>query len=76
MVQHDRQAPGYSASVSFAPEAGVGVVVLSNAPFAFGFVESVRLHVLEALLDVQPRHDTQQIVEAQYHHYLRQARGE
>lgn len=65
VVEHDGQAPGYSASVSFAPESGVGVVVLSNAHYAFGFVESVRLHILEELLDVTPRHDTQAIVEAQ-----------
>jgi len=65
VVQHDGQAPGYSASVSFAPEAGVGVVILTNASYAFGFVESVRLHILEALLDVTPRHDTQAIIEAQ-----------
>lgn len=65
VVQHDGQAPGYSASVSFAPETGVGVVVLTNANYAFGFVESVRLHILEELLDVAPRHDTHQVIEAQ-----------
>ncbi len=65
VVQHDGQAPGYSASVSFAPEAGVGVVILTNATYAFGFVESVRLHILEELLDAQPRHDIQPMIEAQ-----------
>jgi CubicO group peptidase (beta-lactamase class C family) len=65
VVEHDGQAPGYSASISFAPEEGVGVVVLTNATYAFGFVESVRLHVLEELLNVAPRHDTQAIIEAQ-----------
>jgi CubicO group peptidase (beta-lactamase class C family) len=65
VVEHDGQAPGYSASMSFAPDEGVGVVVLTNAAYAFGFVESVRLHVLEELLNVAPRHDTQAIIEAQ-----------
>ncbi len=65
VVQHDGQAPGYSASMSFAPEQGVGVVVLTNATYAFGFVESVRLHLLEELLNVTPRHNTQAIIEAQ-----------
>lgn len=65
VVQHDGQAPGYSASVSFAPEENVGVVVLTNATYAFGFVESVRLHLLQELLNITPRHDTQAIIEAQ-----------
>jgi CubicO group peptidase (beta-lactamase class C family) len=65
VVQHDGQTIGFSASVSMAPEEGVGVVVLANAQAAFGFVETVRSHILEELLQIEPRHDTYQIVEAQ-----------
>jgi len=65
VVQHDGQGMGFSASASFVPEAGVGVAIMTNAHYAFGFVETVRSHILEELLDVQPRHDAYQIVEAQ-----------
>jgi CubicO group peptidase (beta-lactamase class C family) len=65
VVQHDGQTVGFSASVSLVPEANVGVVVLTNASFAFGFVETVRIHILEELLAIKPQHDTHKIVEAQ-----------
>lgn len=65
VVQHDGQAMGFSASMSMAPEEGVGVVVLTNAHGAFGFVETVRSHILEELLQIEPHHDAYKIVEAQ-----------
>lgn len=65
VVQHDGQSIGFSASASFAPEAEVGVAVLTNMHYAYGFVETVRSHILEELLDVTPRHDTYAIVEGQ-----------
>jgi len=65
IVKHDGQVLGFSASMSFAPEANVGVVLLTNANYALGFVETVRLRILEELLAVEPRHDTYAVVEKQ-----------
>lgn len=51
LVQHGGNVTGGTANVTLLPEKRSGVVVLANADGANFFMEAVRLHVVELLLD-------------------------
>ena len=65
MVWHDGGGADFVTNITLLPEVNAGVVILTNTDRASGFTETVRQHVAEELLNIQPRQDTLAIVEAQ-----------
>jgi CubicO group peptidase (beta-lactamase class C family) len=49
VIWHDGDVLGFKALMAFIPEAGVGLVVLTNRTISTGFSYSVRYHLLDQL---------------------------
>lgn len=62
MVSHAGGTTGYTAELAFLPEAGVGIVILSNAfslrPFPLAFEYAVQMRLFELLFDQPADFDT------------------
>jgi CubicO group peptidase (beta-lactamase class C family) len=65
VAQHDGHGPGFTANISLAPDAEVGVAVMANGNYTFGFVEAVRSFVLEELLELEHTPDMFKVMEDQ-----------
>jgi CubicO group peptidase (beta-lactamase class C family) len=65
LVWHNGVTAGFTALTMLIPETRGGVVILTNAMRASHFLNALRLHVAQLLLDITPQHDMDQIIQAQ-----------
>lgn len=56
LVHHGGNTFGFTSEVAFLPEAGAGIVILTNAGRANDFVQAVRARFLEVLFDLPETH--------------------
>ncbi|NKX44654.1 serine hydrolase domain-containing protein [Roseicyclus persicicus] len=56
LVHHGGNTFGFTSELAFLPEAGAGIVILTNAGRANDFVQAVRARFLELLFDLPPVH--------------------
>lgn len=56
LIHHGGNTFGFTSELAFLPEAGAGIVVLTNAGRANDFVQAVRARFLEVLFDLPERH--------------------
>jgi CubicO group peptidase (beta-lactamase class C family) len=53
MISHGGNTIGFTSEFTFLPDAGIGVLVLANAPGANNFSASVREHVFEQVFGLE-----------------------
>ncbi|WP_343081411.1 serine hydrolase domain-containing protein [Ostreiculturibacter nitratireducens] len=56
LIHHGGNTFGFTSEVAFLPEAGTGIVILTNAGRANDFVQAVRARFLEVLFDLPENH--------------------
>jgi CubicO group peptidase (beta-lactamase class C family) len=59
LLHHGGNTAGFTADLALLPEAGVGIVVLTNARRSNAFTEAVRYRLVELLYDQLAEHDAQ-----------------
>ena len=56
LIHHGGNTFGFTSELAFLPEAGAGIVILTNAGRANDFVQAVRARFLEVLFDLPETH--------------------
>jgi CubicO group peptidase (beta-lactamase class C family) len=56
LIHHGGNTFGFTSEVAFLPEAGAGIVILTNAGRTNDFVQSIRARFLEVLFDLPETH--------------------
>jgi CubicO group peptidase (beta-lactamase class C family) len=60
MVNHGGNIDGNSAYITFMPEEGLGIVILSNMEQAYGFIAGLNYEIYDLLLAAEPKDWSQQ----------------
>jgi CubicO group peptidase (beta-lactamase class C family) len=66
LLYHEGNTLGFTSDLAFLPEAGLGIVVLTNARDSNAFVEAVRYRLFELAYGQPAEHDLQFMLDFKY----------